>query len=194
MRILGVDPGLRITGFGVIEKTGSKLRYLTSGCVRSGEGDLAARLGGRINACSRPGQGSMFELCLPLLPQLSDQRGKRMLILDSDPVSAAQLSGYANTIGIQCETSLPHQDQNIPAAGHDYILIDDNFAGADGGITLAERAAKSAARSQIIFTTYDHGVDRRVTLSKYAGTILYKPFTAEMLHYALCRIQAMQRS
>ena len=44
VRILGVDPGLRITGFGVIEKTGSKLHYVTSGCVRSGAGELAARL------------------------------------------------------------------------------------------------------------------------------------------------------
>ncbi len=33
-----------MTGFGVIEKDGSKLRYVTSGCVRSGEGELAARL------------------------------------------------------------------------------------------------------------------------------------------------------
>ena len=47
MKILGIDPGLRITGFGVIEQSGSKLRYITSGCVRSGKGDvakLAARL------------------------------------------------------------------------------------------------------------------------------------------------------
>jgi crossover junction endodeoxyribonuclease RuvC len=33
-----------MTGFGVIEKDGSKLRYVTSGCVKSGEGELAARL------------------------------------------------------------------------------------------------------------------------------------------------------
>ena len=44
MRILGIDPGLRVTGFGVIEQDGGKLRYITSGCVRSGEGELAARL------------------------------------------------------------------------------------------------------------------------------------------------------
>ena len=44
MRILGIDPGLRLTGFGVIEAGGGALRYVTSGCVRSGEGDLAARL------------------------------------------------------------------------------------------------------------------------------------------------------
>ncbi|MDA0275156.1 MAG: crossover junction endodeoxyribonuclease RuvC [Proteobacteria bacterium] len=44
MRILGIDPGLRNTGFGVIEKAGNQLRYVTSGTVKSGEGDLAARL------------------------------------------------------------------------------------------------------------------------------------------------------
>jgi len=44
VRILGIDPGLRNTGFGVIEKSGNQLRYVTSGTVKSGEGDLAARL------------------------------------------------------------------------------------------------------------------------------------------------------
>jgi crossover junction endodeoxyribonuclease RuvC len=44
LRILGIDPGLRITGFGVIEKTGSKLSYVTSGCIRSPQGELPERL------------------------------------------------------------------------------------------------------------------------------------------------------
>ncbi|HYR35942.1 MAG TPA: crossover junction endodeoxyribonuclease RuvC [Burkholderiales bacterium] len=44
MRILGIDPGLQITGFGVIEVRASGLRYITSGCVKSGQGDLATRL------------------------------------------------------------------------------------------------------------------------------------------------------
>jgi crossover junction endodeoxyribonuclease RuvC len=35
LRILGIDPGLRTTGFGIIEKDGSALTYITSGCVRS---------------------------------------------------------------------------------------------------------------------------------------------------------------
>ncbi|MDR3352878.1 MAG: crossover junction endodeoxyribonuclease RuvC [Zoogloeaceae bacterium] len=34
-RILGIDPGLRVTGFGVIEKEGQHLRYVASGCVKS---------------------------------------------------------------------------------------------------------------------------------------------------------------
>ncbi|HYT47017.1 MAG TPA: crossover junction endodeoxyribonuclease RuvC [Burkholderiales bacterium] len=44
MIILGIDPGLQVTGFGVIETSGTRLRYVTSGCVKSGAGDLAARL------------------------------------------------------------------------------------------------------------------------------------------------------
>ena len=45
MRILGIDPGLRMTGFGLIEKSGQKLSYVTSGVIKSGEGELATRLG-----------------------------------------------------------------------------------------------------------------------------------------------------
>jgi crossover junction endodeoxyribonuclease RuvC len=43
-RILGIDPGLRVTGFGVIEVSGSRLAYVTSGAIRTGEGSLPARL------------------------------------------------------------------------------------------------------------------------------------------------------
>jgi crossover junction endodeoxyribonuclease RuvC len=43
-RILGIDPGLRITGFGVLDQSGQSLTYVTSGCIRTPEGDLAKRL------------------------------------------------------------------------------------------------------------------------------------------------------
>ena len=45
IRILGIDPGLGITGYGVIEKERGALHYVASGRVRSGEGlPLAERL------------------------------------------------------------------------------------------------------------------------------------------------------
>jgi len=44
VRILGVDPGLRITGFGIVDRGASRLAYVASGCVKSGAGDLAVRL------------------------------------------------------------------------------------------------------------------------------------------------------
>src|SRR5258708_39135188 len=44
LRILGIDPGLRITGFGIIEKNGGKLVYVVSGCIKSGDAGLPDRL------------------------------------------------------------------------------------------------------------------------------------------------------
>lgn len=44
MRILGIDPGLQVTGFGVVDKNGQRLAYVASGCVKSGRGELAERL------------------------------------------------------------------------------------------------------------------------------------------------------
>ena len=35
MRILGIDPGLATTGFGVIDVEGSHLQYVASGTIRS---------------------------------------------------------------------------------------------------------------------------------------------------------------
>ncbi len=43
-RILGIDPGLRLTGFGVIEKTGQKISYITSGVIKVPVGELPDRL------------------------------------------------------------------------------------------------------------------------------------------------------
>ena len=47
MRILGIDPGLRTTGFGVLEKHGNQLLYLASGTIRTNkeaQGNLPERL------------------------------------------------------------------------------------------------------------------------------------------------------
>ena len=44
IRILGIDPGLRVTGFGVIDRCGSRIAYVTSGCVKTSGEALPARL------------------------------------------------------------------------------------------------------------------------------------------------------
>ena len=45
MRVMGIDPGLRKLGWGVIEVTGSRLRHVANGtCQTMAGGDLAARL------------------------------------------------------------------------------------------------------------------------------------------------------
>lgn len=44
-RIIGIDPGSRVTGYGIIDQQGQRIRYVASGCIRV-EGDaIAERLG-----------------------------------------------------------------------------------------------------------------------------------------------------
>ena len=42
--ILGIDPGSRITGYGVVNFASGKLEYITSGCIRLGDKGLPERL------------------------------------------------------------------------------------------------------------------------------------------------------
>ncbi|MFN3954445.1 MAG: crossover junction endodeoxyribonuclease RuvC [Pararhodobacter sp.] len=44
MRVLGIDPGLRNMGWGVIDVTGARLSHVGNGVVQSHGSDLAARL------------------------------------------------------------------------------------------------------------------------------------------------------
>ena len=45
IRILGIDPGSRVTGYGVIDQDGQQIHYVASGCVRARGESLAERLG-----------------------------------------------------------------------------------------------------------------------------------------------------
>ncbi|MCM5681370.1 crossover junction endodeoxyribonuclease RuvC [Schlegelella sp. S2-27] len=47
MRVLGIDPGLQTTGFGLVDVEGSHLHYVASGTIRTrdaAQGDLPGRL------------------------------------------------------------------------------------------------------------------------------------------------------
>ncbi|MDP2170780.1 MAG: crossover junction endodeoxyribonuclease RuvC [Rhodocyclaceae bacterium] len=76
VRILGIDPGLRITGFGVIDKTGQKLAYVTSGCIKSNAQDsLPERLKtlldgiGEVIATHRPDEAAVEKVFVNVNPQ-----------------------------------------------------------------------------------------------------------------------------
>jgi crossover junction endodeoxyribonuclease RuvC len=44
IRILGIDPGSRITGYGVIDSDGRSTKHVASGCIRAGSGEFTHRL------------------------------------------------------------------------------------------------------------------------------------------------------
>jgi crossover junction endodeoxyribonuclease RuvC len=74
IRILGIDPGLRVTGFGILDRSGQKLAYVTSGCIRTPGGDLSARLKtildglNEVIAGSRPQQVALEKVFVNVNP------------------------------------------------------------------------------------------------------------------------------
>ncbi len=44
MLVLGIDPGSRTTGYGVIDVRGNTLSYIDCGCIQAGDGALPQRL------------------------------------------------------------------------------------------------------------------------------------------------------
>jgi crossover junction endodeoxyribonuclease RuvC len=76
MIILGIDPGLRTTGFGVIEKHGQRLRYIASGTIKTGlEGALPPRLKvilsgiGEVVATYKPACAAIEKVFVNVNPQ-----------------------------------------------------------------------------------------------------------------------------
>jgi crossover junction endodeoxyribonuclease RuvC len=97
VRILGIDPGLKITGFGVIDKHGAKLTYVTSGCVKTPAGELAQRLGvildglAQVIAASTPQVAVVEKVFVNVNPQSTLALGQAR----GTAICAAVLAGLA---------------------------------------------------------------------------------------------------
>jgi crossover junction endodeoxyribonuclease RuvC len=100
LRILGIDPGLRVTGFGVLEKSGQKLAYVTSGCIRTDQdAELPERIRTILEGLSqliaeiRPQQVAVEKVFVNVNPQstllLGQARGAAICaaVIGSLPVS-----------------------------------------------------------------------------------------------------------
>jgi crossover junction endodeoxyribonuclease RuvC len=75
IRTLGIDPGLRVTGFGVLDKAGQRLAYVTSGCIKVPAGELSSRLKTILDglmeviASCRPEQVALEKVFVNVNPQ-----------------------------------------------------------------------------------------------------------------------------
>ena len=120
LRILGIDPGLRVTGFGVIEQTGQHLAYITSGCIRSGEGELPQRLKvlfaglQEVIAATRPHCAAIEQVFVNVNPQST--------LLLGQARGAAICAAVAGALPVAEYTALQVK-QAVVGAG--------NFAGGD---------------------------------------------------------------
>ncbi len=99
LRILGIDPGSRITGFGVIDWHGREPVYVASGCIKTLPNDeLAGRIGmivrsiGDLVAEYRPNQAAVEQVFVNVNPattlMLGQARGAAVaaLVLRDLPV------------------------------------------------------------------------------------------------------------
>ena len=74
-RILGIDPGLRVTGFGVLEACDTGLVYIASGCIRASGSSLPVRLGvivrdlAHVIAEARPTEVAVEKVFVNVNPQ-----------------------------------------------------------------------------------------------------------------------------
>ena len=74
-RVLGIDPGLRATGYGVLERVGQQLVYVTSGVIRTPDADLPDRLKcifdnlGEVIAEHRPEQVAVEKVFVNVNPE-----------------------------------------------------------------------------------------------------------------------------
>ncbi|GAB4171268.1 MAG: crossover junction endodeoxyribonuclease RuvC [Rhodocyclaceae bacterium] len=115
LRILGIDPGLRITGYGVIEKLGGRLRYVASGCVRTPAAALPERLRSilegleRVIEEHRPAQVAVEKVFVNVNPNSTLQLGQAR--------GAAICAAVAGALPVAEYTALQVK-QAVVGAGH----------------------------------------------------------------------------
>ncbi|MFN3397064.1 MAG: crossover junction endodeoxyribonuclease RuvC [Sulfurimicrobium sp.] len=100
MLILGIDPGLRITGFGIVAKDGNRLGYVASGCIKTADGELPQRLKtildaiGEVIATYRPDQAAIEKVFVNVNPQstllLGQARGAAICALVAHDLPVAE--------------------------------------------------------------------------------------------------------
>ncbi len=127
MRILGIDPGLRLTGFGVIDVDGPRLRYVASGVVRTPDGELPERLGvifagvREIVALHRPTAAAVEKVFVNVNPQstllLGQARGAAICALTTGGLAVTEYTalqtkqatvGHGRATKVQVQTMVMH--------------------------------------------------------------------------------------
>ncbi|HJU33462.1 MAG TPA: crossover junction endodeoxyribonuclease RuvC [Hyphomicrobiaceae bacterium] len=145
IRIIGIDPGLRRTGWGIVEADGARLSYVASGLVVSdGDCDLAYRLRqlyeglSGIIASFRPQEAAVEETFVNkdarATLKLGQARGMALLVpaLGGLPVAEYQPNVVKKTV-----TGTGHGEKRQIAAMVGFLLPKAVFESADEADALA---------------------------------------------------------
>ncbi|MCE3043939.1 MULTISPECIES: crossover junction endodeoxyribonuclease RuvC [Legionella] len=91
--ILGIDPGSRVTGYGIVREEKRKLVYVDSGCIRTSDAELSQRLLEIFNG-----------ICLLMDNYTPDEVAIEQVFMHQNPNSALKL-GHARGVAMVAAAS-----------------------------------------------------------------------------------------
>jgi crossover junction endodeoxyribonuclease RuvC len=165
IRILGVDPGLRNTGWGIIDAEGARLSFVASGCVRS---DAAASMGVRLRqlheglseviAAYAPREAAVEETFVNRDPQSALKLGQaRGVALTAPALAGLDIEEYAANLVKKTVVGNGHAEKAQVAMMVRVLLPASFAASADAADALAvaichaqHRGARALARLRAV--------------------------------------------
>ncbi|MGO4407291.1 crossover junction endodeoxyribonuclease RuvC [Bosea sp. RAF48] len=145
IRIIGIDPGLRKTGWGVVVSEGNKLSFVACGCVES-DGTLA--LGERLRqlheglhkiiATHRPHEAAVEETFINRDPQSALKLGQaRGIALVVPSLAGLSVAEYAANLVKKTVVGVGHADKKQVQAMIRVLLPKAETRSADAADALA---------------------------------------------------------
>lgn len=153
-RILGLDPGLRRTGWGIIECEGSNLKYISSGVIISDQKkDLAYRLAelyqGLLNVISMydPKEAAIEETFVNDNPRSTLKLGQaRGIALLAPAIKGLEVAEYTPNLIKKTVVGSGHAEKHQIQAMIKYLLPKSRFENADEADALAVAVCHASHR------------------------------------------------
>ena len=144
-RIIGIDPGLRRTGWGIIESDGVRLGYVASGCITStADEDLAFRLRElyegltSVIASFKPFEAAVEETFVNENPRSTLKLGQaRGMALLAPAMQGLKVAEYPANLIKKTVVGAGHADKNQIQVMIGYLLPKAKFDSADEADALA---------------------------------------------------------
>uniref|UniRef100_A0A9E8CIW1 Crossover junction endodeoxyribonuclease RuvC n=1 Tax=Bosea sp. NBC_00436 TaxID=2969620 RepID=A0A9E8CIW1_9HYPH len=145
IRILGIDPGLRKTGWGIVISEGSKLSFVACGCVESdGTLPLGQRLRqlheglNKVLAAHRPHEAAVEETFINRDPQSALKLGQaRGIALVVPALAGLDVAEYAANLVKKTVVGVGHADKKQVQAMIRVLLPKAETSSADAADALA---------------------------------------------------------
>ena len=145
IRIIGIDPGLRRTGWGVVESDGVRLAYVASGLVTSDDGDdLAYRLRAifegvtSVISAFQPSEAAVEETFVNENPRATLKLGQaRGMALLAPAMKGLRVAEYQPNLIKKAVVGAGHAEKKQVQAMIGFLLPKAKFESADEADALA---------------------------------------------------------